>query len=117
MRSTLTGPVIVSGNLNPSQLQDADAGPSLVFQGQGLIDPRQVGSIDAAPGSLIYGFYNSEMVSFLDNTPSASAAANIYTITAGQVVPAGGTLAPAAITASAASAAISPNVPVSVFGV
>jgi hypothetical protein len=116
MRSTLTGPVIVSGNLNPAQLQDPDVGPSLVFQGQGLIDPRQVSTIDSAPGSLIYGFYNSEMVSLLDNTPSASAAANIYTIGSGQVVPAGGTLAPAPITASAASAAVSPNVPVTVFG-
>jgi len=117
MRSVTSGPVIVSGNTNPQQLSDTDVGPSLVFQGQGLIDPRQVQSIDAAPGSLIYGFYNSEMVSLIDTTPSAPAASNIATIASGAVVPAGGTLGPITFTAPAATAAVSPNVEVVPFGV
>ena len=116
MRSVISGPVIVSGNTNPAQSNDGDVGPTLVFQGQGLLDPRQVSTVDAAPGSLIYGFYNNEVVSLVDATPVASAAANIFTISASTVVPAGGTLAPATLTAPNATNAISPNVPVVAFG-
>ena len=116
MRSVTSGPFIAAGNTNPQQLSDTDVGPSLVFQGQGLLDPRQVQTIDAAPGSLVYGFYNNETVSLLDFIPQAAAAGNILTIASGQVVPVGGTLGPVAITAQAASAAISPNVPVVPFG-
>jgi hypothetical protein len=115
MRSVESGPVIISGNTNPAQLSDSDVGPSLVFQGQGLIDPRQVQSIDAAPGSLVYGFYNTEMVSLLDFVPVAANASNIATITSGAVVPVGGTLGPIALTAPAASVSVSPNVPVTAF--
>jgi hypothetical protein len=117
MRSVISGPVVVSGNTNPAQSNDGDVGPTLVFQGQGLLDPRQVSTIDAAPGSLIYGFYNTEMVSLIDAVPVASAAANIFTIPSSTVVPGGGTLAAATLTAPNATNAISPNVPVVAFGV
>ena len=116
MRSVISGPIIVSGNTNPTQMQDADVAPSLVYQGQGLVDPRQVGNIDAAPGSLVYGFYNSEMVSMLDVVPVAAAAGNIYTIASSTVVPAGGSTTPANITAPNATTAVSPNVPMVPFG-
>jgi hypothetical protein len=114
MRSVITGPVIVSGNTNPQQLSDSDAGPSLVFQGQGLLDPRQVSTIDAAPGSNIYGFYNSEMVSLVDQ--QILAGATVFTVAPGYVVAAGGTGPTTAISGVTNSANNATNLPIVPFG-
>jgi len=114
-RSVVTGPVIVAGNTNPTQIQDSDAGPSLIFQGQGLIDPRLVALIDAAPGRLVPGFYNSEMISLIDAVPSASAAGNLDSQAGGLVIPAGGNTTPRTINAATQSIAVSTNLPLDVF--
>ena len=46
--SITTGPEVTTGNTNPVQLSDFDAGPNINFQGEGYLDPRYVASIGAA---------------------------------------------------------------------
>jgi hypothetical protein len=115
MRSVITGPSIIAGNTNPQQLTETDAGPSLVAQGMGLLDPRLVDTIDAAPGRYVAGFYNSEMVSLLDCVPSASAAGNLDSQAGGLVIPAGGNTTPRAINAASQSIAVSVGIPIDIF--
>jgi hypothetical protein len=67
--SIISGPSIVTGNTNPNQVTDPDQGPSLAFQGSGLIDPRFVGSLGAAPGNKIYGLYANSYVASTDAVP------------------------------------------------
>lgn len=117
MRAIESGPLIIVGNTNPVQLSDQDVGPSLIFQNVGLLDPRQVQSIDSAPGSFCYGFFDASQVVGLDATPVASAAANIFTVGAGTVVPAGGTGGVVVFTGVSATQAVSPNIPLIPFGV
>jgi hypothetical protein len=115
MRSVFTGPAIVSGNLKSDQLQDSDVAPSLIFQGDGLLDPRLVGTIDAAPGRPIFGLYNNALIALVDATPTASAAGNLDSQAGGLVIPAGGSTVPRAVNAASQSIAVSTNVPLEVF--
>jgi hypothetical protein len=114
-RSVISGPSLVVGNLNPTQLQDGDVGPSLFFQGEGLVDPRLTSTIDAAPGRLVAGFYNSASISILDVVPTASAAGNLHSFAASTVVPVGGNTTPATLNAATQSIAVSTNLPLDVF--
>ena len=114
-RTVLTGPFVVAGNLNPTQLQDPDVGPCLTFQGDGIIDPRLVGTIDANPSRPIYGLFDNKTLTLVDGQPTASAAANLFTYSASTVVPAGGTLAPTPVNGGTQSIAVSTNIPLEVF--
>lgn len=107
--STNSGPTVVSGNTNPVQNQEPDQGPSLVFQGSGLTDPRYVGQIGGAPGTKIYGLYTNSYVVSTDSTPVTLAAANIAAAQAP-------TAATPLTLASALAAGISLAVPVLPFG-
>lgn len=105
-----SGPSIVSGNTNPVQNSEPDQGPSLVFQGSGLTDPRFVGQIGGAPGTKIYGLYTNSYVVSTDAVPVAAAAARL----AAAAAPAAGVALPL-VTAQAAG--VAPLVPVLPFGV
>ena len=114
-RAVCSGPVIVVGNTNPTQLSDPDVGPSITFQGDGILDPRLVGTVDGAPGRPIYGFFDNKMLMLTDSTPSASAAGNLDSQAGGLVIPAGGNTTPRAINAASQSIAVSTNIPLGVF--
>jgi hypothetical protein len=89
-RSVVSGPFIATGNLNPVQVQDSDVGPSLFFQGQGMPDPRLVGTVDAAPGRYMPAFAQGTHLMALDYVPSTGA--TIFTQASSAVVPVGGSL-------------------------
>lgn len=72
MKSILSGPVIVSGPINPVQNMDPGVGPSLAFQGGHLLDVRQVGGLEAGPalpGYKAYGMWCSPYVTMVDAVP------------------------------------------------
>ena len=108
--SVNSGPSVVSGNTNPVQNSEPDQGPSLVFQGSGLTDPRFVGQIGGAPGTKIYGLYTNSYVVSTDAIPVTLGAANIAAAQAP-------TAATALTLASTAVAGIALAVPVLPFGV
>src|SRR5882762_8190437 len=71
-KSMISGPSIVTGNLNPIQVMDPHIGPSLAFQGGHLLDVRQVGGIEAAPalpGYKAYGMWCSPYIAMVDGVP------------------------------------------------
>lgn len=107
--SMQSGPVIITGNTNPSFNQEPDSGPSLHFQGSGVLDPRMVAKIGIAPGAeYVYGFYGPSYVPLVDAVPVASAAANLVaaaTATSGT-----------AMTLLGQQSGVSPNIPVVPFG-
>src|ERR1700752_433966 len=72
MKSVISGPSYVVGNLNPVQVMDPDVGPSMSFQGGHILDPRQIGGIEAAPqlpGYKVYGMWCSPYVTMVDGVP------------------------------------------------
>lgn len=77
MLSIISGPSIVTGNTNPVQNQEPDQAPSLVFQGSGMVDPRFVSSIGAAPGSKVYGLFTNSYVVSSDAIPVTLGAAKL----------------------------------------
>ena len=103
-----TGPSIVSGSTNPVQNSEPDQGPSLTFQGAGLIDPRYVANIGAAPGTKIFGMYSNSYVVSTDATPVILSTTRL----SAAVAPAAG-VAIALVTAQAAG--VSPAMPVLPF--
>lgn len=112
MLTTLSGPVVISGNTNPLQNFEPDQGPSVDFQGSAVLDPRYVGNIGAAPGVPGYkinAFYALQYVVMVDGVPQALSNTNIA---AGQA-----TVAATPMTlASAQAAGISINIPLVPFG-
>ena len=107
--SVTSGPSVVSGNTNPVQNSEPDQGPSLVFQGSGLTDPRFVGQIGGAPGTKIYGLYTNSYVVSTDAIPVTLGAANLAAAQAP-------TAATPLTLASVAVAGVSMSVPVLPFG-
>lgn len=96
--SVETGPLVTSGNLNPQQNTDYEAGANLFFAGSGLTDPRYVSSIGTTPGiGRILGLYGNAGVTLLDGFPQAPQAAGVASI--------------AALTAIATAAAGGTNIP------
>lgn len=72
MRSHVDGPVHVFGNRNPVINENPEAGPSLVFQGGSLYDPRFAGNAGAAPSSVRdYGIYLAPYAANVDGVPQA----------------------------------------------
>lgn len=112
MISIDSGPFVTTGNTNPAMNADADAGgPSLIFQGTGLIDPRLVQQIGTQPGSeKIQGLFSAAYVPVVDGTPQASSATRIA---AAQAVGSGG--ANLAL-ASTQATGIATNIPLVPFG-
>ena len=110
MRSVVDGPFITYGNSNPQQLVNPDAGPNIDYQGGAILDPRSVGSAEAAPtAGLVPSFYNAVYVPLLDAVPQALAANRIATSAVGAL---------GAVTLVTAQAAgVSPNLPLVPFGV
>lgn len=112
MKSNISGPLLVTGNLNPQQVMDPDLGPSLFFQGGHVLDPRQVGGIESAigiPGYKAYGMYASPYIAMIDIVPQALSATRIA---AGQAV----TAATPMTLASVQAAGLSIAIPVVPFG-
>src|SRR5258706_12696615 len=80
MLTTLSGPVVISGNTNPLQNFEPDQGPSVDFQGSAVLDPRYVGNIGAAPGVPGYkinAFYALQYVVMVDGVPQTLSNTNI----------------------------------------
>lgn len=74
MRSSSTGPVITTGNINPVQNMEPEQGPSLTFQGGHIYDSRFVGNSGAAPGlpgTKDFGLWCSPYVTNVDGVPIA----------------------------------------------
>jgi hypothetical protein len=104
-----SGPIIISGNTNATQNSEPDQGPSLTFQGSGLLDPRYMGAVGAAPGTKIFGLYANSYVVSTDAVP--------VILSVSRVAAAAATVAAtpmALVTAQAAG--VSPLVPVLPFG-
>lgn len=77
MLSLESGPLVVYGNPDPTQLRNPEQGPSLSFQGLGIVDPRFTQAIGAAPGSKIHGLYSEPNVPLLDGVPQTASATQI----------------------------------------
>lgn len=108
--TAISGPSIVSGNIDPATNRVPDQGPSLTFQGSGVLDPRFVGNLGAALGTKpVYGFYANPYFALVDAVPQAAsatriaAAANVVSGTNMTLV-------------SAQGVGVSPNIPVVPYG-
>lgn len=77
MQSIISGPSIVSGNTNPAQNTEPDQAPSLTIFGSGMVDPRFVSSLGAAPGNKIYGIYCNSYLTSVNAIPGVAAVARI----------------------------------------
>lgn len=112
MKSMMSGPVIVTGSLNPVQNMDPGVGPSLSFQGGHLLDTRQVGGIEAAPalpGYKAYGMWANPYITCVDGVPITKSNTLIAAAAA--------TVAATPMTlASVAAAGITLNLPLIPFG-
>src|SRR5258706_14161119 len=112
MLTTLSGPVVISGNTNPLQNFEPDQGPSVDFQGSAVLDPRYVGNIGTAPGIPGYkinAFYALQYVVMVDGVPQTLSNTNIA---AGQAV----TPATPMTLANAPATGISINIPLVPLG-
>lgn len=105
-----SGPSITTGNLNSTMNQEPDQGPSLSFQGSGMLDPRFVGTIGAAPGAKVFGLYAN---SYLVSTDAIPVVLSATRINAGAATVAA---TPMVLTAVQA-AGVSPAIPVLPYGV
>ena len=104
-----SGPNITTGNTNPVQNTEPDQGPSLTFQGGGLLDPRFVSQIGGPPGTKIYGLYSNSYVVSTDAVPVTAGAARI----AAAAAPAAAVAIPLV---TAQGAGVAPLIPVLPFG-
>lgn len=104
-----SGPNITTGNTNPVQNTEPDQGPSLTFQGGGLLDPRFVSQIGGPPGTKIYGLYSNSYVVSTDAVPVTAGAARIAAASA----PAAAVAIPLV---AAQAAGVAPLIPVLPFG-
>lgn len=112
MKGIQSGPIIISGNVNPLQNLDPNVGPSLCFLGSHLLDTRQMGGLEAAPGipgSKAFGVWTNPYISLVDGVPIQLSTTKLA---AGQA-----TVAATPMTlASVAAAGITLNLPVIPFG-
>lgn len=109
MLSIISGPSIVAGNTNPVQNTEPDQAPSLSIMGSGMVDPRFVGNIGAAPGAKIYGLFTNSYIASVDSIPVALSTTKLA---AGQAV----TAATAMTLATTQAAGLSVGVPILPFG-
>lgn len=109
MLNTNSGPDVTTGNVDSSNNHEPDQGPSLSFQGSGILDHRYVSTIGGAPGSKVYGIYSNSFATMVDGVPQAASATRIA---AAQTATSGTPLT----LVSAQGAGVSPNVPLVPFG-
>lgn len=103
-----SGPCVVTGNTNPSQNFEPGQGPSLNFQGAGILDPRYVASIGSAPGNKIFGLYAPPYVTLMDAQP--------VTLGPAKIVASANPAGPALALVTAQAAGIAPLIPIIPFG-
>lgn len=112
--SVFSGPMVTVGNQSTVQNQNPDQGPNLDWQGTGMVDPRYVGSIGAAPSpGKVAGLYENVTLTLMDCFPQAPQAAGIASIagsTAIATAAAGGTAIP--LVATNGNLGFNINVPV-----
>lgn len=102
--SIITGPSIVTGNINPTQNTESDAAPSLATQGSGFLDPRYATSVGSNPQNKIFGIYTNSYVACTDSVSTVA--------TVGRIAAAAATVAGTAmVLTTAQGAGISINVP------
>jgi hypothetical protein len=78
LRSAHDGPIIVYGNTNPQQMTNTDAGPSLFYQGFGLIDARISGGAEGAPsGGPVVCEFQGDALLVLNAVPQAAAVGKV----------------------------------------
>jgi hypothetical protein len=76
--SSLTGPLLVTGNVNPLQNSEPDAGPSMFADGYGLPDGRFLSSVGGQPGGVrAIGISSGANLQTLDAFPQAKSTTNI----------------------------------------
>lgn len=109
--SCIPGPLVTTGNINPAQTTDSGQGPSLFFQGSGVLDPRFdpiIGAAPSAPTTKAYGVYANPFIACVDAMPVTLGTARLA---------ASATQAAAAVSMVTAQAAgVVPNLPILPFG-
>lgn len=111
MRTLIDGPLIVYGDSNPVQAMNPDKGPSLIYQGLGIPDPRFLGTIQGVQTGIYpvpaYG-YGARILA-LDITPTLG--------TTTQIAAAAAVTSGTAMTlATTVSTGRVPNVPIVPYG-
>lgn len=104
-----SGPNVTCGNINATQNTDPDCGPDVSFQGNGILDPRYVGAIGAAPGVKIPAIFANPYYCVVDAVPQP---ATVTRLAAAQATTSGVPLA----LVTAQGAGVSPNIPIVPFG-
>jgi len=108
--TTFTGPIISTGNTNPAQNVEPDAGPSLFSDGGGVIDGRFVQSLGvASTNTRAVGISAQQVLTSVDAFPQAKSTTNIVNASGATAV-AGTKLTLASGTVAATVAAV-PVVP------
>lgn len=74
--SSVTGPLVVSGNTNPQQLTEGSEGPSLFADGVGVVDPRLAVSLGSG-AQLAYGMMIANDIAAIDAFPQTKATNNV----------------------------------------
>jgi hypothetical protein len=80
MRTSLSGPVILTGNDNPQQISDTDSGPNIDYQSSAVLDSRYVSQATAAGEGANGGvlcWNNPGQAEVLSAIPQANSAAVI----------------------------------------
>jgi len=76
--SSLTGPLVVTGNIKPDQNVEPDAGPSLFADGVGIPDGRFLSSAGGAPGTVrSIGILSGANIVSMDAFPTAKSTTNV----------------------------------------
>lgn len=108
--SSLTGPIVSTGNTSPFQNSEPDAAPSIFADGYGIVDSRFVSSIGTAPGGArIVGISSASTMCAIDAFPATKAANNVVAAQ-GAAAPSGTVLTLAAGTVRSAVSSV-PLVP------
>jgi hypothetical protein len=109
-----SGPNVIAGFQNPQQNDNPEAGPSPVFAGSSLLDPRFELSIGQAPNyGKVFSLYSNPQTTLIDAFPQAPNNSALASITGGTVIAApgaGGTNVPLTLTSNPLGFSI--NVPV-----
>ena len=99
--TSFTGPLLVTGNVNPQQNVEPDAGPSMFADGYGLPDGRFLSSVGGQPGGVrAVGISSGANLQTLDAFPQAKSTTAIVNAVGASAV-AGTSLTLAAATVAA----------------
>ena len=85
--TTLTGPIISTGNTNPAQNVEPDAGPCLFADGAGVIDGRFVQAIGvASTNTRVVGISTQQYLTAIDAFPQTKSTTNIVNVSGATAV-------------------------------